>query len=128
MALLAKSGTPSLASRTPGAENRINGIKAGEDIAAGDACYIKSDGYAWRCDGTAADAKAKFRGMAAGAAQAGEAITLWHDVVFHYGSGMTPGQSFYVAATAGRLDSAATTGGTVEVAYAIDATRIFVRG
>jgi len=66
--------------------------------------------------------------MAAGAAATGEAVTLYRNVTFHYGSGLTPGASYYVGATAGRLDSAATTGGTVEVAYAVDTTRIFVRG
>jgi hypothetical protein len=128
MALVAKSGTPSLASRTPDAANRINGLKAGEDIGAGDLCYIKSDGYVWLANGTAANAAAVARGMAAGAAQAGEAITVYRNVTFHYGSGLTPGASYYVAATAGRLDTAATTGGTVEIAYAVDTTRIFVRG
>lgn len=128
MALIAKSGTPSLASTRVGQEHRIAGLLAGEAIAAGDACYIAADGTVMRSNGTAADAAAAFRGMAAGAAASGEAVTLYRNVTFHYGSGLTPGASFYVGATAGRLDDAATTGGTDEVAYAVDATRIFVRG
>ncbi len=128
MALIAKSGTPSLASETPKGANRINGLLAGEAIAAGDACYIASDGTVMRSNGTSANAAAAFRGLAGGAAAAGEAVTVYRNVTFHYGAGLTPGASYFVGATAGRLDTAATTGGTTEVAYAVDATRIYVRG
>jgi hypothetical protein len=128
MALVAKNGTPSLASETPKGANRINGLLAGEDITAGDACYINADGTVRLSNGTANNAAAVFRGMAAGNAKTGEAITVYRNVTFHYGSGLTPGASYYVAATAGRLDTATTTGGTTEVAYAVDATRIYVRG
>lgn len=129
MALIAKSGTPSLSSVVP-PQNAIisSGIKAGEDIAAGDACYIASDGTAKRSDGTAATAPAKAHGIAVRAAKNGEAVTLMRNVELHYGAGLTPGAPLYVAATAGRLDSAATTGGTVPVAFVVDASRIFFIG
>ena len=128
MALLAKSGTPSLASPLPTAGDLIRGLKAGEAIAAGDICYIASDGTIMRSNGTAATAPAVGFGIAAGDASLGEPLTLYRNVSFHYGAGMTPGTPFYVAATAGRLDTAATTGGTVVVARAIDATRIQFTG
>lgn len=128
MALIAKSGTPSLSSPTPSRENTITGLKAGEAIAAGDVCYIASDGSVMRSNGTAADAKAVAVGIAAAATPQGEALTLFVNVNFHYGSGLTPGAPLYVGATAGRLDSAATTGGTVAVARAIDTTRIRFSG
>lgn len=128
MATIAKSGTPSLASVEPPANNRVNGLYAGEAIGAFDACYIKStDGKVWRTNGTSANAAAKVRGFAARAANAGEPITLYHGVVVNYGSGLTPGAGYYASATAGQLDDAATTGGTGEVAFAIDATRIYVK-
>lgn len=128
MALIAKSGTPSLASPIPTGGDLIRGLKAGEDIAAGDVCYIASSGLIMRSDGTATGAAAVGFGIAAGAAQSGEACTLYRNVSFHYGSGLTPGAPYYVGATAGRLDSAATTGGLVVVARAIDATRIQFTG
>jgi hypothetical protein len=43
-------------------------------------------------------------------------------------AGLTPGARYYVSATAGALDDAATTGGTVAVAIAIDTTDIMVIG
>lgn len=125
MATIAKSGTPSMCSVNPPQNNQHN-LKAGEAIAAGDACYIKSDGLAWRSNGTAANAAAKVDGFAAEAAAVGEAVTLWFEVNFRYGSGLTPGARYYASATAGALDDAATTGGTAPVAYAVDATRIHV--
>ena len=128
MALITKSGTPSLASPYPSGGDAIRGLKAGEAIEAGDVCYIASDGTIMRSNGTAADAKAVAFGIAAGTTASGEACTLFRNVAFHYGSGLTPGQAFYVGATAGRLADAATTGGTVVVARAIDATRIQFTG
>lgn len=127
MADIAKSGVPSLASREPPANTRVTGLLAGEDIAAGDACYIKNDGKVWRSTGAAANAAAKVRGFAAAAAKSGEAVTLFADVVFNYGSGLTPGASYYLSgATAGALADAASTGGTGEIGFAIDATRIML--
>lgn len=129
MALITKSGTPSLSSVVPPQSSVIgSGLKAGEDIAGGDACYLKSDGAVWRSDGTANNAAAKAHGIAARAAKSGEAVTLFRNVEFHYGSALTPGAPLYVAATAGQLDSAATTGGTVPVAFVVDASRIYFIG
>lgn len=128
MALISKSGTPSLASPHPTGGDVLRGLMAGEAIAAGDVCYIASDGTAMRSNGTSANAAAVGLGIAGGDAQIGEAVTLFRNVAFHYGSGLTPGAPYYVGATAGRLDTAATTGGTVVVARAIDATRIQFTG
>lgn len=128
MALVAKSGTPSLASPLPTGGDVLRGLKAGVAIAAGDICYIASDGTLKLSDGTAADAKAVGGWIAAGAAAVGEACTCYRNVSFWYGSGLTPGAPYYVAATAGRLDTSATTGGTVVVARAIDTNRIQFTG
>lgn len=125
MADIAKSGTPSLCSVVPPQSQQFT-LKAGEAIAAGDVCYIKSDGLAWKSNGTAATAPAKCDGMAAEACAVGEAVTLFFDVNFRYGSGLTPGARYYVSTNAGLLSDAATTGGTAPVAFAVDATRIHV--
>ena len=128
MADLAKSGTPSLASVLPPANNKITGLLAGEAIAAGDACYIKSDGKVWPSTGAAATAPAVVDGYAPAAAAVGEAVTLISGVVFRYGAGLTPGTPYYLSgATPGAIADATSTGGTVVIGRAIDATRVFLR-
>src|SRR5690242_16171116 len=113
MADIAKSGTPSLASTLPANEQQIPGLLAGEAIAQGDICYIASDGTVMRATGAAANAAANARGIAAMAAATGEAVTLFRNVRFGYGSGLTPGANYYLSgATAGALADAASTGGT----------------
>lgn len=127
MATLAKSGTPSLATRTPGPEHSLpSGFYAGEAIAAGDPCYIKSDGKIWLSNGTSANAAAAVDGFAAQAYAVGDPVTLFWGVNFNYGAAMTPGTPYYLGTTAGTLSDAATTGGTMIIARAIDATRLFV--
>lgn len=127
MATVAASGTPSLSSVLPPQSQQIAGLLAGEGITAGMPCYIKgSDGKVYMSIGTAANAAAKVDGWAAETVAAGEAITLFFDVNFRYGAGLTPGTRVYVGATAGILADAATTGGTAPVGFAVDATRIHV--
>jgi hypothetical protein len=120
----------SLATRQPGAEHSITGLKAGENIAAGDACYIKaSDGLIYRSTGAAATAPAQVDGWAAENVTTGEAITLFRGVNLNYSAGgLTPGTSYYVSGTnAGGIADAPSTGGTAVVARAIDASRLFVK-
>jgi hypothetical protein len=127
MAAITKSGTPSLTTVLPGAGHRVgSGLLAGEAIAAGDPCYIKNDGKAWLATGAAANAAAKVAGFAAVAAAVGEAVTLYTDVEFRYGSGLTPGAQVFLGATAGALADAASTGGTAPIGLVVDATRIRV--
>jgi hypothetical protein len=126
MATIAKSGTPSLSSVLPGQDKTISGLLAGEAIAAGDACYIKSDGKVWKSTGAAANAAAEVHGWAAREAGVGEAVTLVFDVNIRYGAAMTPGAKFYLSATAGLIDDAPTTGGVAPIGFVVDATRIRV--
>jgi hypothetical protein len=129
MAEIAKGTvTPSLTSLTPAYENQHPGLKAGEVLAAGDACYIKSDNTVWRSNGTAVNAAAQVDGFAAEECAVGEAITLYHGVRFRYGANLTPGAKLFVSATApGGLADVATTGGTAWVAKVIKPNVIFVR-
>lgn len=124
MATIAKSGVPSLASVLPPQNNSIPGLLAGEAIAAGDACYIATDGTIMRSNGTSANAAAKFRGVALVGASAGQPVTLWHNVKLRYGAGLTPGTDVYVAATAGAIADTASTGGTTPIGYVVDVTKI----
>ncbi len=129
MATITRVGTPSLATISPGVEHQPGkGLLAGEAIAAGDLCYIKSDGLIWRSNGTSANAAAKCEGIAAKAADSGQPITILRGISMNYGSGLTPGARVYVSATAGAIDDAATTGGTAPVGFVEDATKIFIHG
>jgi hypothetical protein len=104
------------------------GKLAGEAIAAGDLCYMKSDGKIWRSNGTSANAAAKCDGIAAKDADSGQAVTIFRGVSFNYGASLTPGARVYVSATAGAIDDAATTGGTAPIGFVEDATKIFIHG
>lgn len=128
MATLTKATTASVEGTTTMKAHSISGLLAGEAIAACDAVYIKSDGKVWRTNGTAATAPAGFVGFAPIAAAVGEACTIVGPgaIIGQYATGLTPGALYYVSATAGALDTAATTGGVSPVARAISATDIVV--
>ena len=105
----------------------LSALTAGEALDALAPCYIAADGMVYMSNGTNADAAAKCLGFAPKAYAAGAAVTIYGPGTrAEYGSGLTPGAPLYVAATAGRLDTAATTGGTVPVAAAINDREIVV--
>jgi hypothetical protein len=128
VAEISKSGTPSLASVLPPQSSQIAGLRAGENLGAGDACRINAaDGLVYRSSGAAATTAANVHGWAAEAANSGEAVTLYHGVHLRYGAGLTPGASYFLSGTvAGGVADAASTGGTAPCAFAVDATRIRV--
>jgi hypothetical protein len=128
MAEIAKSGSPSLSTIGPmPGSNKLPTLSAGEAIAAGDACYVKSDGKVWRSNGAAVAAAAKVDGYAPMDCPSGEAITLFFHVVFRYGAGLTPGTRYFLSGTVlGGLADAASTGGTTPIGFAVDATRIYL--
>jgi hypothetical protein len=97
---------------------------AGEDLDPVAACYKKaSDGLWYMSDGTAVAEAARCMGFTARAVKAGQPVTIYR---VGYGSGMAIGTQLFVAATKGRLDTAATTGGLVPVAEVITPTDIQV--
>lgn len=131
MALLTRNSSITVDTRSAMAAGQIPasiGIVAGEALDAAAPCYIKaSDGKAYMSNGTAADEAAKVDGFTGKSYTIGEPVTLLgRGVIFEYGSGLTPGARYYVGATAGRLDTATTTGDAVGVAAAISATHIRV--
>jgi hypothetical protein len=105
---------------------------AGEALAAGAPCYIlAADGLVYEGDGTAADEAANVVGFTPKDYAISAPVTLFGvGAIFEYdeAGGMTPGDQFFLAATAGRLDDTATTGGVAPIAHAIDARRIRVMG
>jgi len=129
MALVTRSAQASVDTSTTMFAVQITGLLAGEDLDVCAACFIHTDGLVYHADGGAADAEARVRGFTPRACKAGQAITLFGTGTrMRYGSGLTPGADLFLAATDGRLDTAATTGGTTRIAYAINTTDIMVVG
>lgn len=124
MAVVTKASDASPDASTIMVAEQLSGYLAGEAIAALDACCVRADGKVWRSNGTANDANAKFDGIAPAAAEVGEAVTLFgRGSIVRYGSGLTVAALFYVAATAGQLDTAATTGGLIAIAKVLPGGR-----
>lgn len=107
---------------------QISGLIAGEDILCGAPVYIKAaDGKLYNSNGTAVAEAAKVDGFSSRDALSGQALTVYgKGTRFRYGTALTPGTNLFLAATAGRLDTAATTGGLVPIARVIDTTDIRV--
>lgn len=128
MALITRDADASIDATTAMYAPQITGLLAGEAIDIAAPCYIKSaDGLVYMSNGTAADEEAETIGFSSRAAIAGQPVTLFgHGTRFHYGSALTPGDRYYIAATKGRLDGAGTTGDAVGVATVINATDIRV--
>jgi len=101
---------------------------AGEALDPVAAIYKKaSDGLWYMSNGTAANEAATCFGFTPCAVAVGGPVTAYGiGARFGYGTGLTVGAKLFVAATAGRLDTAATTGGTVAVARVITTTDIQV--
>jgi hypothetical protein len=108
---------------------QITGLIAGADIDIASPCYLNStDGLVYMTDATSANEAAEVMGFAPRAVKLGEPVTLFGiGTRFYYASGLTPGNILYAGATAGRLDTGATTGDAVGVAVCVSATDIIVK-
>ena len=127
MAEIARVGTPAVLLALPLAANRIGGVRAGEDIAAGDACYTKGNREVYRSSGAVTGEAADVRGFAVAEARRGEVATLVFDVTMRYGAGLPPSDGLYLSETVpGGLADSPSPGGTEPVAFVVDATRIHV--
>ncbi len=126
MGLLTRSTDASMDVSTAQFAPQITGLYAGEALDAAAPCYIKSsDGKVYMSNGTSANEAAEVVGFTPRAVTAGQPVTLFgKGTRFHYGTGLTPGDIYYVGATKGRLDSSATTGDAFGVAQAINSTDI----
>jgi hypothetical protein len=126
MAEITKVATASYCSVTPPQSDTIAGLIAGEDIPTAAACYIKAaDGKVWLATGAANDAAADVAGFAFVLAYAGDPVTLVTSGNFRYAAALTVSALLYLSGTVpGGLADAASTGGLVPIAHAIDATRI----
>lgn len=106
----------------------LAGKLAGEALLACAPCYIKtSDGLIYMSNGTSANEAAEVVGFTARAVGIGQPVTLYGPGTrFRYGSGLTDGNVLYLGATAGRLDSASTTGDAFGYAMVIGTTDIII--
>lgn len=120
----------SLATAIPGDGHRLPPLLAGEDLTAGDACRVHTDGKVYKTDGTGtgtAGTTAEVHGWVVQGAKTAnsEPVTLYHDVDLNYATGLTPGALLYRSATVkGGLQTTAPGTFTDPVAVAVDATRI----
>lgn len=104
---------------------QVPDLLAGEALFKGAIVYVASDNTVMLANGTAANAAAKAKGIVARDVAVGEPVTFFGaGTRMKYASGMTPGATLYVGATAGRLDTAATTGDATGVAYVVTPTDI----
>lgn len=114
MAVVTRSVNASVDASTAMYAPRVDdGVVAGEDLPAGCPCYIKSDGKAWKCDGSTTGAASKFDGVTPKLYKTGEPVVLFGvgTRVHMFDADQTPGALMYVGA-AGAWDNAATTGDT----------------
>lgn len=107
---------------------QLTGLYAGEALDIAAPCYIKSsDGKVYMSNATNVDEAAEFAGFTARAVAAEQPVTLFGlGARFQYGTSLTPGDVYYMGATAGRLDTGATTGDTMGIAMAVTATDIVI--
>jgi hypothetical protein len=106
---------------------QITGLIAGEDLAANDFCRIHTDGKVYRSNATAADLQARFHGVSGRDYKAGEPVTLFGPGTrLQYSTGLVVGTRLFLGATAGRLDTAATTGDAIGVAFVVSEKDIVV--
>jgi hypothetical protein len=130
MALITKGSNLRIDAASAQFAPQISGdLFAGEDLGALDLCYIKqADGLVYRSNGTAATEPASFDGVTPQAYLSGAAVTLYGPgTKMEYATGMTPGIRVYIGATAGRIDTAATTGDAVGIGETLTARVIQIR-
>lgn len=127
MAVVTRSSSAGMDTTTAMIAPQLTGLYAGEDLNMLSPCYIKaSDGKVYQSSGAAANEAAKFFGFTPRACRAGQPVTLFGNGtrMGYAASGLTVGAKLYIGATAGTLDTAATTGDAVGVAVAISPTEI----
>jgi hypothetical protein len=129
MALVTRSTAASIDTSTAMNAPQISGnLYAGEALDVAAPCYIKtSDGKVYMSNGTSANEAAEVVGFTPRAVKVDEPVTLFGiGARFKYGSSLTVGDVLYLAATAGRLDTAATTGDAFGYAQVVSTTDIVV--
>lgn len=129
MSLLTRASDASIDVSTAQFAPQIPDLECGEDIDIFAPCYIKSsDGKLYMSNAAAANEAAEVNGFASRSAKSGQKLTLYGvgTRCRYAAGGLTPGDIYYVGATKGRLDTAAQTGDSMGIAFAITSTDIVV--
>jgi hypothetical protein len=128
MALQAIDSNASVDASTASVAPQISGLVAGENLFAGAIVRIDpTSGNVFLANGTAADANAIIAGVVPRAAGIGQPVTIYGiGARFRYSTGLVPGAKLYLGTTAGRADTAATTGDAVGVFRVINSTDVQV--
>jgi hypothetical protein len=128
MALQAIDPNASVDASTASVAPQISGLVAGEALFAGAIVQIKAaDGKVYLANGTAADSNALIAGVVPRSAGIGQPVTIYGiGTRFRYSSGLTPNAKLFLGTTAGRADTAATTGDAVGVFRVINDTDVQV--
>jgi hypothetical protein len=120
-----KIGTPAVVSPPPLAANSVGGARAGENIRAGDACYVGADGRIYRSIGARPDHAADVRGFAASDAAEHQPLTLVFDIAVRYGEQLRQGAALYLSGRRpGGLAYTPSPGGTRPIAVVLDTRRV----
>jgi hypothetical protein len=128
MALITRNSDASVDTSTAMYAPQITGLLAGEALDACSICYVKtSDGKIYMSNATASNEAAEVWGVCPRAVQKGQAVTLFGaGTRLRYGTSLTVGNKLYLAETAGKLDTAATTGDAWGVAHVVTSTDIII--
>src|SRR5688572_21716303 len=129
MSLVTKDTTLHLDAISAQTAPQITSLVAGEAIDMLAPCVIDpADGLVYMSNGAAANARAGFDGFSPAAYPIGASMVtlIGIGLKFRYATGLTPGATYYIGATKGRLDTAATTGDAVGICKAISATELRV--
>lgn len=128
MSLITRASSASPDASTAQFAPNITGKIAGEALDACAPCYVKaSDGLVYMTNATAANEASRVDGFSPIAVAVGNPVTLYGiGTRMHYDSSLTVGTVLYAAATAGRLDNAATVGDWAGCALVISTTEIVV--
>lgn len=132
MANIAKYLDVSIATATIGFEHSLSGLPAGEDMTAGDAVYLASDGTFMLAGGSTdpdtVDSPICHGFVGDGEYYTGQPVTIFDDIRMHYGDGLTPGAPVYLSSdTAGGIADAPPWTGAVAIGYAVDEHRVYLK-
>lgn len=122
---IVRTGTPVVTSTLVLPANRMGGLTADEDIAAGDACHVTAAGGAQRSIAGASGAGADVRGFALTDSAQGQPVTLAFDVTMRYGSGLSGIECLYLSGIVyGGLSNTPVHEGTEPIAFVVNDTEI----
>ncbi len=137
MALIAKSGTPSVVQLGIPTTNKYANMIAGEELFAGDALFVQdADGRVYKSkdncgssSSSSTDEGSRVDGYAAVQTKVGEAVTVFFDVVWAYAAvTQTPGIPLYLSCDVnGGLDTVKSKSDSKQIGLTLTNGRIHLK-